>query len=239
MTDAQPSSAQYCSNLVRARDDDRWLAAGYAPQPLQRILLALYAMHAELRRVPQAVSEPPLGEIRLQWWRDAIGEIRAGKPSRAHPVVEEIAAAGLADQKYEALLERAIDANARPLYGASFSSVEELETWCADADGAIDAVGVLALQGSEALADTARRAGAGFAMAREGCTIAPQLGDISSARAMQIARAEARALNDAPASVSPAILHLSLTGKYARGPGALFAATKRLRMFRAMAFGAY
>ena len=35
-------------------------------------LFALYAFNVELARIGEQVSEPQLGEIRLQWWRDAL-----------------------------------------------------------------------------------------------------------------------------------------------------------------------
>ena len=114
----------YCSQLVRARDGDRWLAAQYAPEKERSALIALYAFHCELRKIPGAVSEPPLGEIRLQWWREALQEIRDGKAPRAHPVVEAMAHADvvtrIAAEKYDAV----IDASARPLYGEGFGDVK-------------------------------------------------------------------------------------------------------------------
>lgn len=236
---AQSHSSQYCSDLVRERDEDRWLAAGYAPPLLQRKLLALYAFHAELRRIPSAVSEPPLGEIRLQWWREALDEIRAGKPPRAHPVVEEIAFAGLARPEYAALLAEAIEANARPLYGEPFSSLDALERWLGEADGAVDAVATLLAAEDRALAEAARRAGTGFALAREGRALAPHLeGDIRK-RSVELAGETAADMKRASASAAPALLHLSLTKTYARRKGTPFPLAKRLKLFSAMAFKAF
>ena len=80
-----------CAKLVRIRDEDRWLSAQYA-SPLQRQqLLALYTFATELRRIPLLVSEPPLGEIRLQWWRDELEEIGEGTVVRRHEVVSPLA----------------------------------------------------------------------------------------------------------------------------------------------------
>ena len=65
-------SADYCHDLVRAGDKDRYLASLFAPDELRPYLLALYAFNIEIARVRETVSEAALGEIRLQWWRDAI-----------------------------------------------------------------------------------------------------------------------------------------------------------------------
>src|ERR671926_643162 len=87
----------HCADLVRDADKDRFLAALFAPEPARRGLLALYAFNVEVSRVRDRVSEPLPGEIRLQWWRDAIsareGGLDGGHPGRgaaadaaAHPV---------------------------------------------------------------------------------------------------------------------------------------------------------
>ncbi|MFZ1108698.1 MAG: squalene/phytoene synthase family protein [Rhodomicrobium sp.] len=60
------------SALVRQRDRDRYWSALFAPAGKRPGLLALYAFHAELDRIVDATSEPMAGQIRLQWWRDAI-----------------------------------------------------------------------------------------------------------------------------------------------------------------------
>jgi phytoene synthase len=193
MNDSVGHSRQYCDDLVRAQDEDRWLASRYAAAPSRRRLIALYAFHAETRRIPSVVTEPPLGEIRLQWWRDAFEEIRTGKPPRAHPVVEEIAAAGLAASAYEALVEEAIDAGARPLYGEPFADLEELETWLAQADGVVDAMAAMLVGGDSLLCNTARQAGTAFSLAREGRAQAPDLAEAARARAIELSNKTAGA----------------------------------------------
>jgi phytoene synthase len=59
---------------ARAGEPDRYLAALLAPPPEREALLALAAFAAELARIPRlVVREPLMGEVRLQWWRDALG----------------------------------------------------------------------------------------------------------------------------------------------------------------------
>ena len=234
MTDA---AGAHCSSLLRARDEDRWLAAQYAPPALRRRLVALYAFQSELRRVPQAVSEPPLGEIRLQWHREALQEIRDGKPPRRQPIVEEMAAAGLADEAYEKALADAVDAAARPLYGEGFSSVDDLFAWLEKADGSFDVIAVRLAGGDKTLAAAAARAGAAFAAAREGRALAPALADQVAPRASAVWDEEKQALAAAPSSCIAAVAHLFLTRTYLKRGKRAFPIAKRLRLFTAVAFG--
>jgi NADH dehydrogenase [ubiquinone] 1 alpha subcomplex assembly factor 6 len=82
--------AQYCAEQVRRLDRDRWLCILLAPDGSQRDLLALTAFNLEIARIREVIREPHMGLIRLQWWRDAVSEARAGKP-RKHPVCLEVA----------------------------------------------------------------------------------------------------------------------------------------------------
>ena len=79
--------------LVRRHDHDRFLASLLLPADRRPAVWALLAFNLEIARVREAVSQPIIGQIRLQWWRDAIDEIYTGKPPRRHEVVEPLAAA--------------------------------------------------------------------------------------------------------------------------------------------------
>ncbi len=87
---ATPSAASdyaYCTDLVRAQDRDRFLAALFAPADKRQDLFALYAFNVEVARVREVVREALPGEVRLQWWRELIeghgrGEV-GGHPWRA------------------------------------------------------------------------------------------------------------------------------------------------------------
>jgi len=79
--------------LVRRHDHDRFLVSLLAPADRRADLWALLAFNLEIARVREAVSQPIIGQIRLQWWRDAIDEIYTGKVVRRHEVVDPLAAA--------------------------------------------------------------------------------------------------------------------------------------------------
>src|SRR5258708_11419859 len=69
---------QYCAQQGRRFDHDRCLCTMFAREPVQARLFALYAFNVEIARVREIVSEPVIGQMRLQWWRDAITEFAAG-----------------------------------------------------------------------------------------------------------------------------------------------------------------
>src|ERR687895_2485517 len=78
----------YCEQLVRAADKDRFLGTLYAPERRRRPLYALYAFNVEIARVREQAREPMPGEIRLQWWRDVVAGERtdeAGAGAAAPP----------------------------------------------------------------------------------------------------------------------------------------------------------
>ena len=72
------------ADIARAGEPDRYLAALLAPAPQREALLAMAAFATELARIPRrAVREPFMGEVRLQWWRDALSGERPGNRCRS------------------------------------------------------------------------------------------------------------------------------------------------------------
>lgn len=84
-------SLDACAALVERGDPDRFLAAMAAPPQARAALFPLYAFNLEVARAPWVTQEPLIAEMRLQWWRDAVEEIGAGKMPRAHEVVGPLA----------------------------------------------------------------------------------------------------------------------------------------------------
>lgn len=80
----------HCAALVRGRDIDRFLSTLFAPAGQREALFALYAFDQEIGRTPERVSEPGIGLIRLQWWRETVEAIEHGTV-RPHPVAEALA----------------------------------------------------------------------------------------------------------------------------------------------------
>lgn len=103
---------------IKREDEDRWLSSRYASSDLRRRLIALYALNLELAKIRTIVSEPGIGAIRFQWWRDVAEELKQGKRPRDHDVVKAIASAEIADKTINGLVDGhqdAFEANDRAL----------------------------------------------------------------------------------------------------------------------------
>lgn len=72
--------------FARSHDPDRFLCALFAPAERREAIFGLIALNHELARAREAASNPMAALIRLQWWRDAIEEARAGRTARRHEV---------------------------------------------------------------------------------------------------------------------------------------------------------
>ena len=83
----------YCLAQVRHGDRDRYLALLFSPATTRGGLAAVAAFNLELARAASEISESMMGLVRLQWWREAVEEIRARGATRRHPVVDALAAA--------------------------------------------------------------------------------------------------------------------------------------------------
>jgi phytoene synthase len=76
----------HCEALVRASDKDRFVASLFAPTDSRAHLFALYAFNLEIARVAEVAHTPLAGEIRLQWWYDALTGAGHGDAT-GHPVL--------------------------------------------------------------------------------------------------------------------------------------------------------
>ncbi|WP_240705159.1 squalene/phytoene synthase family protein [Pacificoceanicola onchidii] len=80
-----------CAKLVEQGDPERFVATMAAPVQARTILFPLYAFNVEVSRAPWVTQEPMIAQMRLQWWWDALEEIRNGGIVRRHEVVTPLA----------------------------------------------------------------------------------------------------------------------------------------------------
>jgi phytoene synthase len=146
---------------VRTHDPDRYLTALMAPRRVRGDLMALYAFNTELARIPPLVSEPALGEIRLQWWRDSVDQMGTVEPSGA-PVAAALGRAVAAHDLPIPLLIGMVDARSADLDGGGFPDLEALKAYLYKSDGAIFSLSAHILGIDDAGANRAANA-AGFA----------------------------------------------------------------------------
>jgi NADH dehydrogenase [ubiquinone] 1 alpha subcomplex assembly factor 6 len=150
--------------LVRRHDRDRYQTALFAPAEKREALFALYAFNYEIARVRESVREPMLGQIRLQWWREAVDTAFAGGAPRPHEVVEPLTAAIRTYHLSRAPFDRLIDARERDLDDAPPATLAALEEY---AEGTSAVLIDLALEmldtATSATRDAARRVGIAYA----------------------------------------------------------------------------
>jgi phytoene/squalene synthetase len=109
----------YCAELVRNHDRDRFLLGMTAAPARRDALWPLFAFNYEIAKTREVVSEPTLGLIRLQWWRDAIAALYAGNVMQHEiltalaPVVREC---NLPRARFDELINaREADVEGKPL----------------------------------------------------------------------------------------------------------------------------
>jgi len=74
-------------NSLKLHDNDKYLALLFAPKAKKNQLAALFNFHYQVSQIPLEVSEPIVGMVKFQWWRDVLAEVKQGKPPRPHPVL--------------------------------------------------------------------------------------------------------------------------------------------------------
>ena len=117
------------ASLVRRHDHDRFQTALFASAAAREALFALYAFNYEIARVRESVREPMLGQIRLQWWREAIDVAYSAAQPRRHEVVEPLTAAIRAHGLSHEHFTRLIDSRERDLDDAPPPTLVALEDY--------------------------------------------------------------------------------------------------------------
>lgn len=75
--DTDPADLQ----VLRRANPDRYLSILYAPAERREALAVLYRFDAEIVAIRDRIHEALPGEIRLQWWRDALAVGAEGQPA--------------------------------------------------------------------------------------------------------------------------------------------------------------
>ena len=235
-----PSDLDYCRDLVANSCAERLISLGYAPKQKRPVLLALYGFHAELQAIPFAVSEPPLGEIRLQWWRDALAEIfDKGKP-RAHPVVQLLAQTIGNQPALRPAMDAALNATSFVFNTAQFTTTQHAMDFFIKTEGYIAGLAGEVLRGDAPQTDYLKITGALDAMARllitapaptkgllirsagqKYAALAQQQGPRIVAQLSQEATDAVQVLSKQPSTIMPAMVHFTLIKPRLARAGAL------------------
>jgi 15-cis-phytoene synthase len=211
--------------VVRRNDKDRFIACLFAPVEKQGALFSLLAFNAEIERIRSTVSEPQIGEIRLQWWHDSISGIYRNEP-QDHPIAaalaKTIADAALPQQP----LHNLIDAHQFDLYADRMPGLSDVEGYFGDTSAALIQLSCLILSQDEAFqaATCAGYSGVAYGLTRvlaaaplhrnmfpKGLTV----DDLVAHAEKRAAEAE-QAYKQVPQSLQPAFLAARLAPLYLR-----------------------
>lgn len=163
VSDTGESSMAACLSELREKDHDRFLTLFFAPSAARPALTALYAFNLEIARVAELVSEPMMGHIRLQWWRETLEGLPRGETRGHAAAVALLETKGLPLDRLQGL----IDARERDLSDEPFPDMAALETYAEETSSALMRIAAVVL-GGEARAATSeeaiRHAGIAYAL---------------------------------------------------------------------------
>ncbi|KIY48633.1 hypothetical protein FISHEDRAFT_42934 [Fistulina hepatica ATCC 64428] len=70
-------SFAHCKGLVQKHDYESFLVSHFFPEPLQDTFFALKAFNVDLALVQDTVSNPTIGQMRMQFWRDIVKSLHS------------------------------------------------------------------------------------------------------------------------------------------------------------------
>jgi phytoene synthase len=141
-----PESATYATQYLRETDRDRYLATLVLPPRGREAITALYAFNADIASVRERAKEPAAGEIRLQWWTDALSGKGHGNV-RQNPLAEALLSV-IADYGLPTPpLTRMITARRFDLYQDPMPDMATFEGYAGETVSALYQVGAMILNG--------------------------------------------------------------------------------------------
>ncbi len=167
-TEAVLSEADYVAGLVRERDRVRYYADLFAPADARGHLLALHAMNAEICGIPASVAEPGLGDIRFQWWQDAIVAAAEGRDEGQTPVMRGVARTIRTCRLPADALANLVSAHRNDLYGDPWATLQDLEGYFGETDAALfQLAGIILGSNGTETAEASGHAGIAFGLSRQ------------------------------------------------------------------------
>lgn len=187
-----------------------YAATLFAPENKRDALISLYSFDYEIKRIPSLVSEPMLGEIRLQWWREALDGERSDE-ARMNPlasaVLDIIAQYVLPLSGFNHLL----NGEARMLDSSPILDERELEMLYGQRYGALFQFAAMILDqtASRTLADASGHAAMAYGIARDLVSGRHEVkrADLVALGETHLAKARA-AISVLPENIRPAFLPL-------------------------------
>ena len=151
---------------VRRHDWDRFICTLFAPEDRREDLFTLLAFNLELARTREMVTEPLIGEMRLQWWRDAIDGIYDGsrKDVTGHYVLKHLPGVIQSRNLSKALFVELIETRLLDLSDQPPSDMAALQAYARGTSSALNLLQLEILGHGDGLAPEAEALGLAWAM---------------------------------------------------------------------------
>ncbi|KAF2396794.1 hypothetical protein EJ06DRAFT_533531 [Trichodelitschia bisporula] len=130
------NARQYCLNLLQRQDSPSYILHTFIPPQARDAYLALRALNLETARIADTTTQPTIGAMRFQFWRDSVTAALAGTPPK-HPIPLLLAAANTSLQQRtggrsrlsRAWLHRIIAEREKYLGNRPYPTLSALETY--------------------------------------------------------------------------------------------------------------
>ena len=147
MLGASAMNLQAMANIVAKGDPDRFDACMAVRVATRAVLFPIYAFNVEVSRATWAISEPMIGEMRLQWLREALGDIANGEAARKHEVIASLA--DVLDSEGAQILDQLVQARWRDLHSKPFEDVGQFREYLDATGGTLMWIAARALGGED------------------------------------------------------------------------------------------
>lgn len=180
-------SLKYCIDLVRKSDHSSYLTTLFSPHPARDFIFALKAFNIQAAQIQDLTSTSAIAAIRLQFWRDLVESVWAGKGGGRDPIGTELAAGlqlvGGPRAISKRFLDSILDERHAHLSRTAFDSLETLESFAAGTQTSLhymhlEALGVIDSEAESAVAHLGKAMGiatvlrgTGFHLSKRSCFI--------------------------------------------------------------------
>lgn len=141
-------SLGHAGSYLREHDRDRYLASLFVASPGREAVQALYAFNADVATVRDRAHQPAPGEVRLQWWADALAGEGHGNV-RQNPLAAALLEAIEAYRLPAGPLLRLLEARRFDLYDDPMPDVASFEGYAGETVSILYQFAAMVLNGGE------------------------------------------------------------------------------------------
>jgi len=136
------------AEALRKSDRERYLATLVLNGAQREAVTALYAFNADVASIRDRVSEPAPGEMRLQWWDDALTGTRHGNV-RQNPLADALLDTIAAYRIPVGTLQRLLGARRFDLYDDPMPDLDSFEGYAGETSATLYQLAAMVLNGGD------------------------------------------------------------------------------------------